>query len=975
MTRFDSVPGPILDLPTPDLLASDVTRLIQGMAWVREESPSVPPEALRLACGCSTFVADFFGREPEAARSLWRSGELDRQCVQGEIERRVRAWVGEPATQEELMTALRRLRRREMVRIAWRDLTGTAGLAETLDDLSALARGCLGAALDWCHEALCERYGVPRDAAGEAQGLVVLGMGKLGGRELNFSSDIDLIFAYPEVGETDGGKSLDNSEFFLRLGRRLIKVLNETTVDGFVYRVDMRLRPFGEAGALAAAFDAMEAYYQHHGRDWERYALVKADIVAGDADAGCDLLRRLTPFVYRRYLDFGAFESLRKMKALIDDEMRYKGLENNVKLGPGGIREIEFIGQVFQLLRGGRDPALRERGITTVLRRLGQRSLLPDDAVDRLLAAYEFLRRMENRLQMVADRQTHLVPEEPAARARLAWSMGYPSWGDFHTDWQHHRRNVQAQFEQIFAAPQNGSATGDGRGDDASRLRALWCGGLEGGEAQNLLSRIGFAEPEAAVNLLRQLRESQVYRVSSEIARQRLDGLVPLLLEATGRAVRPDRVLKRLVPLIEGIARRSVYVALLVENPVALLQLVTLSDASPWISEYLSRHPILLDELLDPRALYSPPDREGLVVRLGEELGQIDVGDREQALDRLRHFKHAEVLKVAAADVMEMLPLMRVSDQLTWIAEVILEKAVSLCRRELEIRYGQPTCVVGGQRRVAGFAVIGYGKLGGIELGYGSDLDIVFLHDSEGERQLTDGDRQLDNTVYFARLGQRVINMLTVLTPAGVLYEVDARLRPSGASGMLVSGLSAFSDYQENRAWTWEHQALVRARPVAGDGGIAGVFNRIREQVLRKARDPEGLRLDLVSMRRRMWGEHGTRDDEAFDLKRDPGGITDIEFMVQYLVLAHAAERAELTQWTDNIRILDSLSECDLLPDRDARDLQDIFRLYRDKVHHQSLQDRDAIVDARPYRQERERVRGLWQSLIGDDGAAKESDS
>jgi len=920
-----------------------------------------------VACGCSTFVADYFSRESDAARALWRSGDLARRSASGEIERRVRKHTGDPETEEALMQSLRRVRRREMVRIAWRDLTGVADLAETLDDLSALARGCLGIALDWCYDTLVARYGVPRDSVGAAQRLVVLGMGKLGGRELNFSSDIDLIFAFPQAGQTDGGKALDNSEFFLRLGQRLIKMLNESTVDGFVYRVDMRLRPFGEAGALAASFDAMEEYYQRHGRDWERYALIKADVVAGDADAGRDLLRRLTPFVYRRYLDFGAFESLRKMKALIDDEMRRKGLEHNVKLGPGGIREIEFIGQAFQLIHGGRDPELRERGIIAVLRLLEQRGLLPSDAVDQLLAAYEFLRRTENRLQMVADRQTHVVPEDTAPRARLAWSMGYTAWRQFHTAWQHHRCNVQAQFEQIFGAPQIGST--DERSGDAARIAALWRGGLEEDEAESLLARIGFTEPGSAGTLLRQVRESHVYRVSSEIARERLDTLMPMLLEAAGRADPPDVVLKRLVPLIEGIARRSVYVALLAENPVALSQLVTLSNASPWISEYLSRQPILLDELLDPRTLYSPPDLAGLVVRLEEELGQIDVMDREQALDRLRHFKHAEVLKVAAADVMDMLPLMRVSDQLTWIAEVILDKAVSLCRRELEIRYGKPTYVVDGESRVAGFAVIGYGKLGGIELGYGSDLDIVFLHDSLGERQVTDGDRQVDNAVYFARLGQRVINMLTVLTPAGVLYEVDARLRPSGASGMLVSGLAAFEDYQMQRAWTWEHQALVRARPVAGDSLIGESFNRIRTRVLGRERDPGELRGDLVSMRRRMWDEHGTRSDQEFDLKRDPGGITDIEFMVQYLVLAHAADHPSLTKWTDNIRILDSLSDCGLLPARDAHDMQDIFRLYRDRVHALSLQGHSAIVDARSYSEERERVRGLWLTLIGSNGA------
>lgn len=923
-------------------------------------------EATRV-WAASPFVAGVCMRQPEMLFDLLTSGELNEPYRDGVLRERVRTAVGQSPCEQRLMCELRRLRMRQMVRVAWRDLSGYAGLNETLGDLSELAEQCIDHALDWCFRDLCARHGVPRDWAGGEQRLVVLGMGKLGGRELNFSSDVDLMFAYPAEGATDGDKVLENSQFFLRLGQRLIKVLSEITAEGFVFRVDMRLRPFGKAGPLAISFDAMEDYYQHHGRDWERYALIKARVVAGDRRTGEQLLSRLRPFVYRRYLDYGAFEALRKMKALINEEIKRRGLQDNIKLGPGGIREIEFTGQAFQLIHGGRDKRLRQREIQSVLRVLRDKDRLPEYAFRQLREAYVFLRRCENCLQMMADQQIHDVPSSGLQRERLAYAMGFEGGPAFEAALSGHRKNVHTQFEQVFAIPQIDELAEEDVDSNAALLRQLWLGKAEEAQAHSALRRAGFQAPAAVDAALVAQRRARSYELLSATGRERMDHLMPLLIAAAGQCRAPEAVLSRLLRLIEAIARRSVYLALLAEHPVALSQLVKLSAASPWIAEYLSRHPLLLDELLDPRQLYAPLDRDALAGAVHRELENVGADDVEGQMDRLRHFKHANVLRVAAVDVMGRLPLMKVSDQLTWIAEVILVQVLALCRRQMLAKHGEPRCVLEGAPHTPGLAIIGYGKLGGIELGYGSDLDLVFLHDSQGERQFTDGDRPLDNAVFFARLGQRIIHFLTVFTPAGVLYEVDARLRPSGASGLLVSSIQAYQDYQQHKAWTWEHQALVRARVVAGDPRIGQLFDRVRREVLRQPRDRQVLRREVREMRERMWEELGSTKRERFDLKKDPGGIADIEFMVQYAVLAHAHEYPSLVEYTDNIRILDSLASCRLMPAGEVQALQDIYRAYRDQVHALSLQGDGSVVSAAEFGEQRVFVQQLWRRLMEND--------
>ncbi|WP_006788820.1 bifunctional [glutamate--ammonia ligase]-adenylyl-L-tyrosine phosphorylase/[glutamate--ammonia-ligase] adenylyltransferase [Thiorhodospira sibirica] len=924
------------------------------------------PEALGTLWYYSDFLARSAIQRPALLLELLEQEALSQQQTPMQQRQRIEAALAGVGDEARLMQQLRRVRTQEMLRIAWRDLSQQAALEETLQDLSTLAEALLDAALCWIHAEAVKRHGQPRDHQGQPQQLLVIGMGKLGGQELNFSSDIDLIFTYPENGCTDGDKSIENQLFFTRVGQRLIKVIHDTTEDGFVYRVDMRLRPFGDAGPLVMSFEALEAYYQTHGREWERYALIKARVVAGDTAQAERLSALLRPFIYRRYLDYGAFAALREMKAMINREASRRGRVGDIKLGEGGIREIEFIGQAFQLIRGGRVPALQARSIITVIEQLGRLGQLPAYAVEQLLAAYRFLRRAENHLQMVADQQTHSLPTEPYAQEQLARSMGFADWPAFSLQLKQHQQRVQEHFAQVFAAPQSES---EGESTQLTPpahkdMHSIWEGSCSPQRAQAMLEERGFSEAKQTLEQLHAFRESATVRALSSTGRTRLDRLMPLLLGAVAeQGGAPDQVLHRLLRLLQGIARRSVYLALLMENPLALSQLVRLCAASSWIADHLARHPLLLDELLDPRSLYAPPDREGLKQAVTEELLQVPADDMEQLMDRLRLFRQVQVLKVAAADIMGVLPLMKVSDHLSWIAEVVLEQVLQLVNKQLLERHGAPRCQHDAGIQQPGFAIIGYGKLGGLEFGYGSDLDIVFLHNIEGESLMTEGVRPMNSSEFFGRVGQRLLHVLGAFTPAGRLYEVDTRLRPSGESGLLVSSLTAFADYQHHSAWTWEHQALVRARPVAGDAQVARQFLEIRAEILAKARDRQALATEVRTMREKMWAEHSRTAPGYFDLKRDPGGITDIEFIAQYYVLAYANEYPELLTWPDTIRILETLASTALITPDQAQFLIESYRRFRDRIHRQTLQEQPAIVA------EHEPCLSLDQSDMPKDGA------
>ncbi len=914
----------------------------------------LPGQAERV-WACSEFVAESCIRRPALLQALVDSGDLARGYESRTLHDKCAAALDGVRNENDLSARLRRLRRAEMVRIAWRDLGGLADLAQTVGDTSALADALIDQALHHIHTWQSVRFGVPHSADGVPQPLVVFALGKLGAEELNFSSDIDLIFAYPEKGETrDGKRSLDNHEYFIRLAQQLIRVLGKTTEEGIVFRVDMRLRPFGTSGPLVDSFTALEDYYQIHGRDWERYAWIRARPVAGDTAAGKKLIERLRPFVFRRYFDFGALEALRDMKRLITDEVARRGLEDNIKLGPGGIREIEFVAQAFQLVRGGQQPELRDRRLTRVLDKLQQLDIIPEHAARELRDAYGFLRASEHRLQQVNDQQVHTLPDSDTGRAILAAGMGYPDWESYAAVLATHRSRVQAHFDQVFGSGEE-LAAGSRAG-----LNALWAGSLDREQALETLCAIGFDPPEEALAQVETLRDGYGIRMLGNRARQRLQKLMPVLLEAVATRDDPIVPLERVLQVVAMVASRSVYLALLLERPLALSQLVRLCAASVMITRQIARHPVLLDELLDPRTLYAPLDAPALGLELSDRLARVEPGDMEREMDALREFKQTNSLRVAAADVSGALSIDEVSAGLTRIAETALGATLDLAWRGLVTRYSE-TPVSETDLQPKAFVIVAYGKLGGGELGYGSDLDLVFLH---GDLKAAGLSLSVDNAVFFARLGQRIIHFLNTRTPAGFLYEIDARLRPSGASGLLVSSIDSFEDYQLDDAWTWEHQALVRARPIAGSPELAERFRDIRKRVLAKRRDPATLCREVREMRERMRNELSAGGKGHFDLKQDPGGIADIEFLVQYVVLRWPERLNDYLEHTDTSRLLDAFREAKLMLAEETELLKAAYAEYREHTHTLALREQLGVVDDSELRETRAGVLELWERYM-----------
>lgn len=926
---------------------------LEAMTAYTDLSESAP-----TVLAASDFVSQWGQRQPKQLEALLASGIIEHKLTLQDFTASLAERLTDVSTEEGLQQQLRLFRQQQMVRIIWRDLAGWADLAETMADLSALADVCIQQSLGLLHPWQVEQYGQPCDEAGNEQQMVVLGMGKLGAAELNLSSDIDLIFTYPEEGETRGGRrTLSNEEFFVRLGRKLVQALDNQTVEGFVFRVDMRLRPFGESGALVSSFDAMEEYYQTQGREWERYAMIKARAITGSSEARKQLTDMLRPFVYRRYHDYGMFDSLREMKSMIAGQLHRKGMEDNIKLGAGGIREIEFIGQIFQLIYGGRDKPLQQRPILTILDLLAERKLLSDYAVNELKQAYNFLRRTEHRIQAWADQQSHVLPKEEEARQRLAVSMGFDDWQTFADELSQHRQQVHDHFSQLLASPQ---ADDDAATNNISLLNA----GPE--EKLQYFEQCGYQDPDACVEVLDRLLDLHICRNLSETGRHRLEKLLPLLVQAAAGVDNADETLPRLMPLLESIMRRSAYMSLLVENPLALSQLIKLCSASPLISHQLARYPVLLDELLDPRSLYEVPERDAQKKQLEQFLSSVDDDDLEQLMNRLREFRQIATLHVAAADVTGVLPLMKVGDQLTELAEILLEKAWQLAWAHLVSRHGYPPAAEGDDPAHCGFTILAYGKLGGLELGYGSDLDLVFIFD-DSQQGMTDGDKPVELMVFYTRLAQRMIHLLTTVTPGGTLYEVDMRLRPSGASGLLVSPLSGFADYQKNEAWNWEHQALVRARCVAGDDRLSANVWQIREQVLAQHRDEKELSEKVRDMRSKMRGQLDKSDAQLFDLKQGIGAITDIEFMVQYAVLAWSANLPELLVYTDNIRILEALVATGKLEQSEGDMLAEAYRHYRSEANYCVLQEKPALVPKAQVGDYPQQVASIWQRWLGEN--------
>jgi [glutamine synthetase] adenylyltransferase / [glutamine synthetase]-adenylyl-L-tyrosine phosphorylase len=929
----------------------------------------------------SEFIAKTLIRKPGFLLELCESGALFRAQTDADLEQ-VAAAIHGCTSDADLDACLRRERNKAMIRIIWRDLNRLATMGEVTAELSRFADQSIQLAAEYHYRVLEKIYGTPiGKESGAAQPFMVLGMGKLGAGELNISSDIDLIFTFPEGGETHHpARAISNQEFFIKLGQRLIKSLDAITADGFVFRVDMRLRPHGESGALAMSFVGMEDYYQTQGREWERYAMIKARTVAmaggeNQVQARKTLRKMLQPFTYRQYIDFSAIESLREMKGLIARQVQRKGMSLDVKLGEGGIREVEFVVQVFQLIRGGRDALLRKRKVPVLLPLLEQENYLPPGTGAALLEAYIFLRNTEHAIQGFQDKQTQALPVDPLGQLRLAWVMGFENWETFFVTLNAYRQRVNAEFKAVIAAPDEEESI------DQKALTfclGLWEGSLQGDDAIHALEARDVDSAAGLVKNLADLRVSRAILSMQASGRTRLDSFVPRLLHRlfveAGRGKLPLTIAEtfgRIVPFIEAVARRTAYLVLLVENPTALHQLIRLCAASPWIADQLTQYPALLDELLTPESLYAPPDKSLLRDELRRDVLRLTWDDLEGHMEALRYFRLAHGLRVAASEVTGALPLMKVSDYLTYIAEVVLEHVLQLSWEHMVERHGRPRRADGSVDTAADFVIVGYGKLGGIELSHGSDLDLVFIHNGDSNSS-TDGERSIDNITFYTRLGQRIIHILNTYTPTGKLYEVDMRLRPSGNSGMLVSSLTAFEKYQANEAWTWEHQALVRARVVAGSAELGQQFEAVRQRILSRERDLEQLRKDVADMRRKMRGQLGSEakskatNTALFNLKQDAGGIVDIEFMVQYAALAWACKSPGIIRYTDNIRILGSLEEAGLLDADSVAHLIAAYKAYRSTGHRLALQRQEAVLEGdNHFTEERAQVTAIWDRLIG----------
>ncbi|MCP3673570.1 MAG: bifunctional [glutamate--ammonia ligase]-adenylyl-L-tyrosine phosphorylase/[glutamate--ammonia-ligase] adenylyltransferase, partial [Gammaproteobacteria bacterium] len=852
--------------------------------------PTVLEQQTKRVFTLSEFVAKQCSRKPEVFLELLNSKRLDNSLTFQQMEEQLVSKIQSIKTEDELSVVLRRFRNQQMIAIYWRDLLDIASVHETCEQVSALADICIQQANLWLYEKLSVEMGMPLKDQ-ESQHLIVIGMGKLGGHELNVSSDIDLIFCYPEVGEiANERKNVSHEKFFNLLGRQLIKVLDQFTAEGFVFRVDMRLRPYGDSGPLVMSFSAMEEYYQDQGRDWERFAFIKARLITGTDRDKKQLSNLLKPFVFRRYIDYSVLESPRQMKNLIDQELRRRNLSDNIKLGPGGIREVEFIAQALQLIHGGRDPSLQCRGLFQSMPRLAELGLLSDDIVDELLEAYLFLRKVEHRLQAAKDQQTQTLPTDDVEQQILAHGLDFKDWKSFREKVSDTMGKIHQHFSVLFR-DSNDTQT---KSESELVFQDIWHDFTSIEEENNValtLQQAGFNDIDRVTEQLKGFIASSSVRHIGPRGAKRLAQLMPAILQIIAALAEQTETLSRILRLLSSISRRTAYLELLGENGGALKQMIQLCSASPKIAEQIADYPYVLDELLNPNMLFNPPEISQFPDMLRQLLCRIPEDDPELQMDCLREFRQINLLRVTAADIAGALTVRQVSRYLTAIAETVIESVVKLAWQQLSLKHGFPQSErVASGSTVRGFAIIAYGKLGGHELGYGSDLDLVFLH--EAEKRMTDGEKPIENGIFYMRLAQKIITLLSIRTRSGVLYEVDMRLRPSGNSGFLVSHIDAFVEYQNESAWTWEHQALIRGRCILGSASLRGQFEKIRTVILSKKRDAQELKDQVVLMRQKMRDsllEDNLSDKMLFDLKQSVGGIADIEFITQYLVLKLAA--------------------------------------------------------------------------------------
>lgn len=857
---------------------------------------------------------------------------------------------GDEAT---LMCELRRCKHRYQSALIYALLCRGLSQSAFLRSLSALAAALVEAALLWQERQLQTRYGQPLDEIGKPLRLTILGMGKLGGAELNFSSDIDLIFAYRNQGETQaaaGQKSIEHEVFFRKLAQKLIACLGQMTAEGFVYRVDMRLRPFGQTGPLALSYTALENYYQNHGRDWERYAMMKARPVAGDIEGGMALLGQLRPFMYRRYLDYAALDSIAQMKHSINQQIRAQGMENHIKLGRGGIREAEFSVQAMQLVYGGQYPTLQSPHFLSVLEDLHCLNLWQAQECQALREAYLLLRTVENALQFAHEQQVHELPpiDDSAAWQRLSLACRFDSIEALQAALNQARETVDQRFRRIFASTENDTAA-------ENSISANWQQ-INGEQLRaDLIAQDYSAEQAAAIShALQQFSAALPWQRLSEKAGKRIETLLPLLLHIAAQEKAEAAAIGEILALIETVASRSVYIDMLSGNPQLIRHLLAIARDSRGLMEFIREHPLVIDDILSERSLIQ--DATQLDRDLSARLANTD---DENWLHAIRDFKHAQLFKIAWAELYGNLPLMAASDHLSHLAELIIDKALQRAWQQLRQRHGIPRSSDGEAAR---FAIIAYGKLGGLELSYTSDIDLVYLYDDKRSQGSTDGEKSIANQVFFTRLVQRINNLLSAPSTSGVLYEIDTRLRPGGRSGMLIASIEAFADYQQKQAWTWEHQALTRARPIGGDVSLCAEFSVLRQTVLQKA-PPVDLRRQVLDMREKMQNnEHLAK--EGFHLKKSVGGLIDIEFIVQYLLLKHAHQEPILLRMSDNIRQLAALEATGLLSSIDANTLRDAYRRLRQAAHRRALNRQSNVADSLEWQNTINHVCRIWRKVF-----------
>lgn len=937
-----------------------IVKFCNSELWKKTMPASLPTsdEILQLQ-KASHFAYQLWQNKPLVTQSFIKSYPLNQTLTEQEIKDLIRDYaldddcvIGDETC---VMRGLRVLRNLLMLRWIWQDALNLISLEQLTLELTRFADECLIFAKDFVYQNLTKRYGEPYYYDGNRQkkdDLAIIAMGKMGAKELNLSSDIDLIFVHKGQGETDGKKCIDTKTFMKKWGQGIIELLDKPTQDGFVFRIDMRLRPWGDGSDLAIHLSALEKYFAQHGRAWERFAWLKARVL-NPIDFNDNLQALIQPFVFRYYVDYSTFTALREMKSLIQNQVEQRQDTDNVKLGAGGIRDIEFIVQSFQLIYGGRVTPIKVKNCLIAMQKLHEMDYIDKQTFDNLQQAYRFFRRLEHGIQAINDEQTQRLPTDPFWQHNLAQVLGFDDWQALLNQLNSYRKMVKVPFDNLVADRQQSNEKIEVNHDD---------------NLQGLDKRL----TEENRQKLQDFWQSNLVKKLGEEAKNRLETAYPLLVHALLQ-VDDDALnlaLPRLLTLLEAVSRRSIYLVMFSENPQATAKLIPMLASSPWIATELASHPVLLDSFLREKYRHLP-NKDELRDILRQQLLRVEPNDEEGVLNAFRFFKKTQVLAVSASDILAERPIMKVSDSLTFIAEVVLEKALERVFLSLVKKHGFPVNARGEpvNEKNNGFAVIGYGKLGGLEMSYSSDLDLVFIHDIDEQAMTMGGEKPISGMQFATRLAQRLMNYLTAQTRDGRVYEIDMRLRPSGQAGMLVVSAHAYQIYQEQKAWSWEHQALVRARAICGDKNVMKQFDKIREQILCMPRELDAVRIDVAEMRHKMQDHLGsdkhTREQGLFHLKQDAGGMVDIEFMAQFAVLAYAHDYPQLAVWSDNVRIFEELGKTDILSADICQKLTDSYLQLRAKSHALALAEQSSVVNDDEWKNLRNFVDEQWQKLIG----------